>query len=593
MFGARYDDIINGQSFELIDGITTLSARASHEVPGLLAAAQQAAMDGRWVGGYLTYEAAAAFDPAFVVNESDTEALAWFGVFGARREVPAAIHNPAESGAYVVSQWRPGLNRDQYGDAFDQIQRHILDGDTYQVNFTFPLHAAFTGDPDVFYNDLVCAQRPRYAAHLWHDDTHVLSVSPEKFFTVSGRTIEAQPMKGTAARGRTVEEDLAYRDSLIASEKDIAENLMIVDLIRNDIGKVAEPGSVATRDLFSVERYRTVWQMISTVEATLSEDVSLPDVFAALFPSGSVTGAPKARSMEIIANLERRPRGVYCGSVGFIPPGDGLDGASFNVAIRTVEIDYAEGVARYGVGGGITWGSTVDNEFDEAVTKFEVLRFDVSPMALIEAIRWDDGWRWLDDHLDRLEASSAYWSFVFDRATIQRRLGDIESTIEGPSKVRIVCGSAGEVDIGTEDAPKRWASGPGPSIEPVTVSIDTEPIDDSNTRIYHKTTDRRAINTRIDRHPESDDVLMVNRLGRITESSIANVAFLIEGEWLTPPVLDGLLGGVMRSHLVEDGTLTERSISIPEALSADAVALVSALRGWRPAVIVSQRTVDS
>ena len=586
MFGARFDDIINGRSFVLVDGVTTMYARTTHEVVEVLAAAQQAAIDGRWVAGYLTFEAAAAFDPALVVKDSDAAVLAWFGVFGGRENVPGAVHDPSVSDAYTVSQWKPGMVRDEYNDAFDKVQRHILDGDTYQVSLTFALHAAFTGDPDVFYNDLVCAQRPRYAAHLWHGDTHVLSVSPEKFFTVSGRTIETQPMKGTAPRGRTVGEDLAHRDGLVASEKDIAENLMIVDLVRNDIGKIAEPGSVKTSDLFSVERYRTVWQMTSTVQATLQDGISLPDVFGALFPCGSVTGAPKARSMEIIADLESGPRGTYCGTVGFIPPGDGLNGASFNVAIRTVEIDDAEGVARYGVGGGVTWDSTVDHEFHEAVTKFEVLRFDVSPMALVESIRWSDGWCSLEDHLDRLEQSSEYWSFPCDPAAIKRSLTELEPTLETPSRVRIVCGQHGDVDITVDVAPKRWLSGPGPSTEPVTLSIDKEPIDDSNPRVYHKTTDRRAIVARLSRHRESDDILMVNRFGRITESSIANVAFLIEGQWFTPPVLDGLLGGVLRAQLTKNGTLTERSISIPSALNADAVALISAVRGWRPAVIV-------
>jgi para-aminobenzoate synthetase/4-amino-4-deoxychorismate lyase len=414
----------------------------------------------------------------------------------------------------------------------------------------------------------------------------VLSVSPERFFVINGRTIETEPMKGTASRGRTTQEDLANRDSLIDSEKDMAENLMIVDLVRNDIGKVAVAGTVATKDMFSVERYRTVWQMTSTVEATLLDEVSLPDVFAALFPCGSVTGAPKARSMEIIADLEHRPRGAYCGSVGFIPPGDGMDGASFNVAIRTVEIDDAEGVARYGVGGGVTWDSTVDNEFEEAVTKFEILRFDVSPMALVEAIRWDDVWCYLDEHLHRLEEAAAYWSFDLHRTALDEALNDLERTLDGPTKVRVVCDPYGELDITTEPVPKRWARGPGPSVDPVSLAIDSEPIDDSNPRIYYKTTDRRAVNVRVARHPESDDVLMVNRLGRITESSIANVVFLIDGEWVTPPVLDGLLGGVLRAQLMENGVLVERSVSIPEALKADAVALVSAVRGWRPAVIV-------
>jgi para-aminobenzoate synthetase/4-amino-4-deoxychorismate lyase len=587
MFGARFDDIISGRSFELVNGVDTLVARTPHEVLPVLAAAERAAQAGRWVAGYLAYEAASGLDTALAVKTSGTEILAWFGLFDGCEDVSPAVHDPTVSDAYVVSQWRPGLGRDRYNEAFDSVQRHILDGDTYQVNLTFPLHAAFTGDPEVFYNDLVCAQQSRYAAHLWHGDTHVLSVSPEKFFTVSGRTIGTQPMKGTAPRGRTLDEDVAHRDALVASEKDVAENLMIVDLIRNDIGKLAVPGSVQTSDLFSVERYRTVWQMTSTVEATLRPDVTLPDVFLALFPCGSVTGAPKARSMEIIADLEVGPRGTYCGAVGFIPPGDGLDGASFNVAIRTVEIDDAEGVARYGVGGGVTWDSTAEAEFNEAVTKFEVLRFDVSPMALVESVRWDGGWRSLDDHLNRIEASARYWNFDFERDVVHRMLADVEPSLHGPSKVRIVSAPDGAVDITSGAAPRRWSKGPGPSVDPVRLSIDKEPIDDANPRTYHKTTDRRAVDVRLGRHPSSDDVLMVNRVGRITESSIANVAFLMDGEWFTPPIDDGLLGGVLRADLVGSEILVERSISIDDALNADAVALVSSVRGWRPAVIIA------
>ncbi len=586
MFGARFDDIINGESFVLTDAVHELTARAIHEVTDVLKAAQKSASEGYWVAGYLTYEAAAAFDPALSVRDPEHDVLAWFGVFATREEVPGAVHNPAESGAYVISQWRPGIDRSQYDEAFGTVQRHILDGDTNQVNLTFPLYAAFTGDPEVFYDDLVCAQRPRYAAHLWHGDTHVLSVSPERFFTVSGSHIQTQPMKGTAPRGRTMDEDLAFKDALIASRKDKAQNLMIVDLIKNDLGTVAREGTVTTRDLLNVERYRTVWQMTSTVEATLLDGVTLPDVFAALFPSSSVTGVPKSPSMKIIEGLEQDPRGAYCGSVGFIPPGDGLDGASFNVAIRTVVIDDAEGVARYGVGGGVTWDSTVDNEFHEAVAKFEVLRFDVSPMDLIETLRWDGAWHWLSAHLDRLETSAVYWSFGFDRVDLEQKLAGVASSLVAPSQVRITCGAAGHVSISVGEAPRRWANGPGPAVDPVTLSIDPEPIDDSNPRIYHKTTDRRVCVVRLERHPDSDDVLMVNRVGNVTESTDANVVFLIDGTWVTPPVLDGLLGGVMRAHLIADGMITERTVSIRDALSADAVALVSSVDGWRPALFV-------
>ncbi|MCB1247481.1 MAG: aminodeoxychorismate synthase component I [Acidimicrobiia bacterium] len=435
MFGARFDDATTGRSMVLEDPVDELVAMSLDDVPTAVAAASAASASGRWVAGYVTYEAAPAFDPTLAVQRPTVGPLAWFGVFDSMVEGPVADPE-APHGAYGLSPWTPRWEPDIHAKAVDRVIDRIRSGDTYQINLTFPLVAAFHGDPAALYADLVAAQRPAYATHIHHGDLHVVSSSPERFFSVDGRRIVTSPMKGTTRRGRWVEEDAAAHDRLVSSPKDRAENLMIVDLIRNDLGRIAVFGSVEVGGLFDVEPYPTVWQMTSTVTAELRDDVTLTDVFGALFPCGSVTGAPKPSSMRIIADTEPAPRGVYCGAVGFIPPGDGRHGASFNVAIRTVQLDLAEGFATYGTGGGVTWYSEPEDEYAEAVAKTLVLRRHRAVHGLIETIRWDPGprgsstgsWTLLDAHLDRLEASSAYFDLPFDRA---RTTDLLESTVAG------------------------------------------------------------------------------------------------------------------------------------------------------------------
>ncbi len=587
MFGARFDDAERRESFVLSGPLEAFPARSVDEVRDVLDAAAQAAREGAWVAGYVTYEAAGALGPGYATREPAGPSYpAWFGVFSERRAVPMAVHDPRAAGGYAVSKWSPVIDRDEYEELFERVKAHIAQGAAEQVNLTFPLRAAFTGSAAVFYDDLVCAQRPAYASYVWHDDVHVLSVSPERFFSVRDGVLTAQPMKGTAPRGRWLEEDESHRRAIATSKVDRLENMMVVDLLRDELAAIAEPGGVEIGELFHVEQYRTVWQLTSTLTAKLRGGTELLDVFDALFPSGSVTGVPKARSMEVIAGVEPTARGVYCGTVGYLPPGDGVEGASFNVAIRTVEIDEAEGVATYGVGGTITGTSTVDVEFDEAVTTSEVLRFDVSPLQLVETIRWDDGWLWLDEHLDRMEQSAAYWGFKLDRYDVMAMLDEAVSGCRGATKVRVVAQADGTVFVTTEAVAQRWLGGPGPSGDPVTLAIDLDPIDDRNPRRYHSTSDRRAFTVRIERHPDCDDVLLVNRAGFITESTTGNVAFRFGDRWVTPPVTDGLVGGVMRGSLIEAGALEVRSVSIREALEADAVALVSSVFGWRPAIVV-------
>lgn len=586
MFGARFDDAATGRSIVLKDPLRSIVAFEISEVVGAIRMVSEEAAAGKWVAGYVAYDAAPAFDEALAVQGGHEGPLVWFGVFGEVIDVDPSHLNPTEAVGYAVSRWVPAFERERYASAFAVVRRHIELGESYQVNLTFPMHAAFSGKAEPLYRALVGAQHPQYAAHLWHDDTHIVSVSPERFFAVSDNRVTTRPMKGTAPRGRWASEDEARRRELESSEKNRSENLMIVDLLRNDLGRIAEFGSVSVDELFTLEKYRTVWQMVSEISATLRPEVDLPALFGALFPCGSVTGAPKARSMKIIADEEPTPRGVYCGAIGFVPPGDGVAGASFNVAIRTVVIDEAKGVATYGVGGGITWDSHASAEYDEALMKARVLTESGSPVALLETIRWDNGYVLLEEHLLRLERSAVYWGAVCDRDSVQRMLSEIAGSLETPTIVRLVLSEEGAVSVTLSQAPERFLTTPGGAEDPVRVRIDTESLDSSNPRLFHKLTDRRHLDDRAGRHLDVDDVLCVNEHGHVTESTIANVVFLIEGEWLTPPISDGLLPGILRAELLDTRMITERSVTISQARAAEAVALINSVRGWRPAVIV-------
>ena len=586
MRGARFDDLATGRSLVLSDLVTTHTTSDVEAVPSVIEQAQQAAADGFWVAGYVTYDAAPGFDPALVAHRDPSIPAACFCVY---RTATEETETEDTGGSFSISRWTPLVERWEYDKAFEKIKEHIEVGDAYQVALTFPLRAAFAGDASKLYSDLVASQRPAYAAQIWHENNHVLSVSPEQFFKIEGRHITSRPMKGTRPRGRWSAEDESRRRDLESSEKDRAENVMIVDLIRNDLGRIAEFGSVAVDEMFSIERYPTVWQMTSQVSADLRPDASLADVFAALFPCGSVTGAPKASAMAIIADVERFARGVYCGAIGYLPPGDGLDGATFNVAIRTGVIDVREGVVSYGVGGGITWSSDLDLEYEEALAKGLVLTAPRTIPGLFETIRWDEGWVWLDEHLDRLEASAAYLGVDLPIDDVRAALFAAEGTLHGPSKVRIEIDGP-ELSITMDEAPVRFAMGPGPDPDAITYAVDHDPVDAREYRLFHKTTDRAVYDVRRRRHPHADEVLLTNEDGSITEGTVTNVAVLTGDRWVTPPMGDGLLPGVMRRKLLEAGTLTERSVSVADLAEADAVAVFNSVQGWRVAVPASGAT---
>lgn len=582
MFGARFDDVAAGSSFILTDPVSSLTARTQPEVASLLDEVSAASASGHWVAGYVAFDAAPSFDSSFVAHRDPNLPLAWFGVFSGASPVDA-VAGREDGHGFSTSRWSPLVERASYDSGFASVIDHIGAGDVYQVNLTFPMRAAFSGDPSELYATMVDAQAAGYASHIWHEDIHVVSVSPERFFAVDQGHIVTRPMKGTRRRGRWAAEDIALREELASSVKDRAENLMIVDLVRNDLGRIADFGTVRVDELFAIERYATVWQMTSQISAMLGANVSLRDVFTALFPCGSVTGAPKSSAMDVIAEVEPHARGIYCGTIGFVPPGNGIEGASFSVAIRTAVVNLGEGVVHYGVGGGITWDSNADGEYDEALAKARVLTSPDFPVGLIETIRWDGRWYWLDEHLDRLATSAAHFGIEFDSPTVYDALGVLAGLLDGPTRVRIALDTDGSVSVTTEEAPPRFVTRPGPEADTVFVEIDFDPVDERDPALFHKVLDRSTYDVRSRRHPSVDDVVLTNRSGNITETTIGNIVCRFGDRWVTPPVTDGLLPGVLRGVLLAEEFISEEPISIDRMHAAEAIAVVNSVRGWRAA----------
>jgi para-aminobenzoate synthetase/4-amino-4-deoxychorismate lyase len=587
MVTARFDDLRPGaeRSFVLEEPVGVVEARRAAELPGVLASAEAAAARGLWVGGFVAYEAAPGLDPALAVRDRvpgdafEDLPVAWFGLFERRRAVrplePPATDIPTAAG------WHPTTDRATYDRDIAAIRDLISAGETYQVNHTIRLRARLEGDERGLYRDLALGQRGAFAAYLDAGRYRVLSASPELFFRLDGERVTTRPMKGTAPRGRWLAEDERASAELVASPKERAENAMIVDLIRNDLGRVARAGTVETSSMFDAERYETVWQMTSTVTAALEPATSIVDIFRALFPSGSVTGAPKVAAMRVIADLEDAPRGVYCGAIGVLsPPGVPGPRATFNVAIRTIVVDTATSTAEYGVGGGITYDSSAAAEYDEAVAKARVLATARSAVELLETLRHDDaGFAHLDGHLERLRASARYLGFRLDTEDALAALKGAVLGSSAPLRVRLTLARDGTVLA--EAAPL-----PQPVVGPTRVALDSDPVDPDDVWLFHKTTRREPYDRRRERRPDVDDVLLINTRGEVTESTIANVAVRLGGAWYTPPIESGLLPGVARAALVRDGTLAERPIAIGDLSRADGLALVSSVRGWRDAEVV-------
>jgi para-aminobenzoate synthetase/4-amino-4-deoxychorismate lyase len=553
-----------------------LEARRLDEVLPLLRAVERAAAGGRWAVGVLAYEAAPALDAALHVRQAAPEAaagpLAAFFVYDA--PVPREALAPA--GEAGLGPLAPDVSPATYAGSVARLREAIAAGVAYQVNHTFRLRGPFTGDPRALYERLRRAQGGGLGACLHLGDRAIVSASPELFLRVEGRTVTARPMKGTARRGRWLEEDAAAAAALAASEKDRAENVMIVDLLRNDLGRVAEIGSVRVTRLFDVERYRTVLQLTSTVAAELAPGRGLADLLAAAFPCGSVTGAPKASAMGLIAREEGSPRGAYCGAIGAVAPGGD---AAFNVAIRTVELDLARGEATAGVGGGITWGSTAEGEWEEALAKGAFLEASAgaaAPLALVETLRLEGGrFPLLELHLARLAASARHLGLEVDPGAARAAL-DRAAAAGGDARIRLVAADGAAPRVERAPLPPRAAAA-------LPVALAARPVSRRDLRLFHKTTARAPYDEARRARPEVFDVLLWNEEGELTEFTIGNlVAELGDGARVTPPRDAGLLAGVFRSKLLAEGAVRERTLRAADLPRVRRLWLVNAVRGWVP-----------
>ena len=535
--------------------MTTRTATRIEDVIPVLEFAEREARSGSFVAVLLSYEAAPAFDPAFITHPPSDFPLAWASVFETASD--GDHHAPASS-----TTWTPLVTRDEYDQSVTRIRDLIAAGDTYQVNYTFPLTSTFDGDARGWYRDLCIAQGAEYSVYLDVGRYKVLCLSPELFFERRGNHVITRPMKGTVRRGRWAAEDRELSDWLANSTKDRAENVMIVDLLRNDLGKVSIPGSVRVSSLFDLERFETVWQMTSTVESTLQDGTSLVDLMRALFPCGSITGAPKIRTMQIIRELERFPRGAYTGAIGLLKPGGDC---VFNVAIRTVVIDTETGVATFGVGGGVTIDSTAEREYEECLVKSRFLQATAGEFQLFESILLEDGnYFLLPEHLARLKESAEFFGFVTQINADWERIA--HANPQGSFKVKLMLWKDGQIEI--QITPVELLG------EVKEVALATEPVDSSDRFLYHKTTRRR----------DGDDVIFWNERGEITESTIANVVASIDGELFTPPVHCGLLAGTFRNHLLARGKIKERVITIEEFNNAKEFFLINSIRKWIRAI---------
>jgi len=467
--------------------------------------------------------------------------------------------------------WQPTVDSETYKAAITQIRKHIAEGRTYQVNYTMHLQTAFTGNAWDLFLHLVQSQN-NHAAYVDTGRYAICSASPELFFQLEGDAITCRPMKGTVKRGRTTIEDEEQSEWLKNSAKNRAENVMIVDMVRNDLGRVAEIGSVCVPELFATERYPTLWQMTSTV--TARTNASLTDIFSALFPSASITGAPKVSTMKIINALETSPRRVYTGSIGYISP---QRKATFNVAIRTALIDREAQQAEYGVGGGIVWDSTGVDEYDEALLKAHVLTKQHPQFSLLETMLWtpEAGFYLLDKHLARVVDSANYFDISISKEKLDEYLNRISSKFTSAQRVRLLLDQSGILE--SEVVPFQ----PTQMDQSLNVCLAKEPINSGNVFLFHKTTQRDVYESALSDFSGADDVLLYNELGELTEFTIGNLVVELDGKLFTPPISCGVLSGTFRTHLLETGQVVERTIPIQQLKDCTSIFRVNSIRKWQ------------
>ena len=586
----------NDRTYIFLKPIRIIQAHTLNEVDRCLEAVDGALKQGYYAAGYFAYEAGYAFESSLRFETQLPIPLVWFGIYAkpvcidiASRKIESGLSllktvplSPprGDSADFFAGPLSPSVTEGEYRDAFHAIQSFITEGDTYQVNYTFKVRFPIVQDAARIYDRLRKSQRVAYSAWINAGDATILSFSPELFFRLEGSRLLLKPMKGTSPRGRTTEEDRQHREALLRSEKDKAENLMIVDLLRNDAGRVAKAGSVSVPKFFEVERYQTVFQATSTIKATVRKEVRVPELLRSLFPSGSVTGAPKIRTMQIIRELEREPRGVYTGSIGFFSPDRN---GRFNVAIRTVVLDRKHKTGEMGIGSGITAESTVEGEFKECLLKAKFLTQPAKEFRLFETMRWtkENGWFLLRLHLERLRDSASYFGFRYERSMVLAEVKEAEREVKRAAtgkrsmRVKLLLDRSGNVEF------EYAVLNDLPAV--LRIGMANRRTDSHESLYFHKTTSRGLYDEELAQATKRGwfDVVFLNERGEVTEGARSNVIIRKGSRYYTPPISCGVLKGTYRTFLMDEKSFSlEERVLMPEDLSqADEVFLCNALRG--------------
>lgn len=545
------------------DAIKELNTKDIKEVKPLLDELEAYQNEGYYAVGYVSYEAAPAFETKFQVIDGPlmSEYLLYFTVHETVQTEPIPLtYDPIT----LPKSWQELTTAEEYKAAIEHIHHHIRQGDTYQVNYTVQLQQNLTADPFAIYNRLVVEQNAHYNAFIQHDDVSIISISPELFFKKDGDKLTTRPMKGTTNRGLTTETDLAQARWLAQDQKNRSENMMIVDLLRNDMNRISKIGSEDVKSLCQVEQYSTVWQMTSTIETQLLPNSRLSDVFQALFPCGSITGAPKIATMEIIKKVEKQPRGVYCGAIGIlVPQGPSI----FNVAIRTLQMEGTKAI--YGVGGGITWDSNWEAEYEETKQKAAVLYRQNPKFDLISTGRIHQGkLLFLEEHIKRLQESSRYFDYPFNAEKAHNQATALCQSLDLDTDYRLKMSLKKDGELKFEHSQLTNLSD---DFCQARLVEQRHPLDSPYT--FFKTSYRPHLSI------ELHEQIYYNHEGQLLETSIGNIVLKIEDQLYTPPVHLGLLNGIYRQSLIAENKLKEKVLTVKDLKQAQAIYGCNAVRG--------------
>ena len=519
---------------------------------------------GFYAVGYLAYETAPAFNHYYVTKDYSLNTLPLL-VFGIYHDY-TNVNKLSDDCVFPTISLDCNTSQTEYQQNILNIKHYIENGTTYQTNYTLQFKGEFNSDPYRYYQYLQQNNQANYCAYIQFDNSHILSISPELFFKIHNDTIITKPMKGTTARGINLADDQLKKQTLF-SEKNQAENMMIVDLLRNDLSQISVTGTVTVSELFKAEKYPTVWQLTSTIQSRLKPNTTLFNILKALFPCGSITGAPKASTMQIIADIEKQPREVYCGTIGYIEPN--FHKAIFNIPIRTLTINQHQ--AHYGVGGGITWDSTASGEYQEILQKMALLTNPIAkPQYLFESMLYHDEQIFLlDEHLARLSQSAEYFNFQCNVDEIRANLNHIKNLIPHLSyKIRLCLMADGQFT--TEAVPLN------DMFDITDISLSMQCINNQNPLVYHKTSNR----SHLPNVTFGQEVILFNQHRELTEFVNGNLVLLINGCWLTPKLTSGLLAGVMREYYLKQNQIKEARLMIDDILKAEKMAFINSVRKW-------------